>query len=189
MNRCEWSTSKEIYIDYHDREWGRPLHDDQQIFEAIILDTFQAGLSWIIVLQKRENFRTAFDNFDAHKIAAYGEKKILELCNDKGIVRNKLKIRAAISNAQMFLQLQKEFGSFDKYIWQFTGHKTIHNSWKKVEEIPATSVESDTMSKDLKGRGFKFVGSTICYAFMQAIGMVNDHVTDCFAYREIKSAI
>jgi len=185
MNRCEWSTTKEIYIDYHDKEWGRPQHNDQKLFEAVILDGFQAGLSWIIILQKRENFRKAFDNFDADKIANYKEKKIQELIQDKGIIRNQLKIRAAITNAQAFLKVQKEFGSFDKYIWQFTGHKTIHNNWTSMSQIPASSAESDAMSADLKSRGFKFVGTTICYAFMQALGMVNDHVTDCFVYREI----
>ena len=188
MKRCEWSTSKEIYIDYHDNEWGRPIHDDRQIFEAIILDTFQAGLSWIIILQKRENFRKAFDNFDANKIANYKERKIQELCQDKGIIRNQLKIRSAVTNAQAFLKLQKEFGSFDAYIWKFTSHKTIHNEWSSVAQIPASTTESDSMSIDLKSRGFKFVGSTICYAFMQAIGMVNDHLTDCIVYQEVRSA-
>ena len=185
MKRCDWSTSKEIYIDYHDHEWGRPQHDDQKLFEAVILDGFQAGLSWIIILQKRENFRKAFDNFDAEKIAKYNETKIEELIQDKGIVRNQLKIRAAIGNAQAFLKIQKEFGSFDKYIWQFTGYKTIHYRRTSMSDLPATSPESDAMSTDLKLRGFKFVGSTICYAFMQALGMVNDHMTDCFVYEEI----
>ncbi|MBL4754418.1 MAG: DNA-3-methyladenine glycosylase I [Flavobacteriales bacterium] len=188
MKRCEWSTSKEIYIDYHDNEWGRPVHDDQKIFEAIILDTFQAGLSWIIILQKRENFRLAFDYFDANKIASYTEEKVQALCQDKGIVRNQLKIRAAVTNAQAFLELQREFGSFDQYIWQFTDHKTIHNKWTSMSQIPASTTESDVMSLDLKSRGFKFVGSTICYAFMQAIGMVNDHLTDCIVYKEVRSS-
>ena len=187
MKRCEWSTSKAIYIDYHDNEWGRPVHDDHALFEAVILDTFQAGLSWIIILQKRENFRLAFDNFEAKKVAAYDEKKILKLCMDKGIVRNQLKIRAAVTNAQVFLELQREFGSFDKYIWQFTNHKTIQNECRNISDIPTSSVESDAMSKDLKGRGFKFVGTTICYAFMQAIGMVNDHVTDCHVYEQVRT--
>ncbi|MBL4658100.1 MAG: DNA-3-methyladenine glycosylase I [Flavobacteriales bacterium] len=188
MKRCEWSTTKEIYIEYHDNEWGRPQHDDQKLFEAVILDGFQAGLSWIIILQKRENFRKAFDNFNANKIAKYGEKKIQELCQDKGIVRNQLKIRSAVTNAQAYLEVMKEFGSFDKYIWQFTSHKTLHNSWTSMSQIPATSVESDAMSKNMKERGFKFVGSTICYAFMQALGMVNDHLMDCPCYEEIKKA-
>lgn len=186
MKRCEWSTTKEIYIDYHDNEWGRPVHDDQKIFEAVILDGFQAGLSWIIILQKRENFRKAFDNFDAQKISRYGEEKIEELRENKGIIRNKLKIKAAVTNAQAYLNLQDEFGTFDKYIWQFTNHQTKHNSWSAMSQIPATSPESDAMSIDMKSRGFKFVGSTICYAFMQALGMVNDHLTDCPCYHEIK---
>jgi len=187
MKRCEWSSSKEIYIDYHDKEWGRPIHDDHTLFEAVVLDTFQAGLSWIIILQKRENFRRAFDNFEANKIAQYDEKKIQELCMDAGIVRNKLKIRATVSNAQAFLQLQEEFGSFDRYIWQFTNYRTIHRECQTMGDIPTNSVESDAMSKDLKKRGFKFVGTTICYAFMQAIGMVNDHLTDCHVYHEVKA--
>jgi len=187
VKRCEWSTSKAIYIDYHDNEWGRPVHDDHALFEAVILDTFQAGLSWIIILQKRENFRLAFDNFEAKKVAAYDEKKIRKLCMDKGIVRNQLKIRAAVTNAQVFLELQREFGSFDKYIWQFTNHTTIQNECRNTADIPTSSVESDAMSKDLKGRGFKFVGTTICYAFMQAIGMVNDHVTNCHVYEEVRT--
>jgi DNA-3-methyladenine glycosylase I len=187
MKRCEWSTSKEIYIDYHDNEWGRPVHDDHTLFEAVVLDTFQAGLSWIIILQKRENFRRAFDNFEAIKIAAYDEKKIQELCMDKEIVRNQLKIRAAVTNAQAFLDLQREFGSFNKYIWQFTNYKTIQNKCRNMSNIRTKSDESDAMSKDLKSRGFKFVGTTICYAFMQAIGMVNDHVTDCHVYEEVRA--
>jgi len=187
MKRCEWSTSKEIYIDYHDNEWGRPLHDDHALFEAVVLDTFQAGLSWIIILQKRENFRRAFDNFEAHKIARYDEKKIQGLCMDTGIVRNQLKIRATVTNARAFLQLQKEFGSFDRYIWQFTDYKTIQRECQTMADIPTKSVESDAMSEDLKKRGFKFVGATICYAFMQAIGMVNDHLVDCHVYHEIRA--
>lgn len=180
--RCAWVTQDKIYQDYHDQEWGCPVHEDQKLFEAIILDTFQAGLSWLTVLKKRENFRKAFDNFNAVKISRYGEEKINELMSDAGIIRNRLKIRAAVTNAKAFLVVQKEFRSFDKYIWQFTKHKTIKNSPLTVKQIPVSSKESDAMSRDLKKRGFKFVGTTICYAFMQAVGMVNDHTTDCWRY-------
>ncbi len=183
--RCDWTNNNPYNNEYHDKEWGVPLHDDRKLFEFLILDAFQAGLSWLTILKKRENFRKAFDNFDAEKIAAYDENKIKELLNNQGIIRNKLKIKAAISNAKAFLSIQKEFGSFDKYIWQFTGYKTIVNRWKSWKEIPASTKESDAMSKDLKKRGFKFVGSTICYAFMQAAGMVNDHTVDCFRYSEL----
>jgi len=179
LKRCEWVGENSLYQSYHDLEWGKPIHDDQKLFEAIILDTFQAGLSWIIVLKKRENFRTAFDRFDAEKIAKFNEDKVQELLNDKGIIRNKLKINATITNASAFLKVQKDFETFDNYIWSFTNHKTIINKWDSIKDIPSTSTESDLMSKDLKKRGFKFVGSTICYAFMQAIGMVNDHTLDC----------
>lgn len=182
--RCEWVGNNPIYIDYHDNEWEKPVHDDQKLFEAIVLDGFQAGLSWIIVLKKRENFRSAFDNFDPEKIAKYNEKKILELINDKGIIRNKLKIRAAITNAQAFIKVKKEFGSFDKYIWAFVNHKTIVNRRKSLKELPSITKESDAMSKDMKQQGFKFCGTTICYAFMQAVGMVNDHTIDCFCYKQ-----
>ena len=180
--RCAWVTQDKIYQDYHDHEWGFPVHDDKKLFEAIVLDAFQAGLSWLTVLKKRENFRKAFDGFDAVKISNYGEEKINRLMNDAGIIRNQLKIRAAVANAKAFLAVQKEFGTFDKYIWQFTGHRTIKNSPFNIKQIPASSKESDAMSKDLKKRGFKFVGTTICYAFMQATGMVNDHTTDCWRY-------
>jgi len=176
-------------IDYHDKEWGAPLHDDRKLFEFITLDAFQAGLSWSTIINKRENFRKAFDNFEAEKISKYGEAKIRKLLNDEGIIRNKLKIYATIENAKLFLKLRKEFGSFDKYIWQFTDGKTIINKWKSQKELPATSPESDAMSKDMKKRGFKFCGSTICYAFMQAAGMVNDHIVSCFRYKEINSKI
>lgn len=172
-------------IDYHDREWGVPVHDDRKWFEFIVLDTFQAGLSWKTILHKRENFRQAFDNFDYEKISRYGEGKIQELLNNAGIIRNKLKILASISNAVAFKDVQKEFGSFDNYIWQFVDGKTIKNKWQSLKEIPATSPESDRMSREMKKRGFKFVGSTTCYAFMQAGGMVNDHMVDCFRYREV----
>ena len=184
--RCDWSTKDPLYIAYHDTEWGVPLHDEQQLFEFLILETFQAGLSWITVLRKRENFRKAFDNFDYKKVALYGELKIQELLQDKGIIRNKLKVRSAISNAQAFMEIQKEFGSFDKYIWGFVGAKPIQNNRKSMSELPATTEVSDKLSKDLKKRGFKFVGSTVIYAHMQATGMVNDHVVDCFRYKEVK---
>ena len=183
--RCEWVGNDPIYIDYHDNEWAKPIHDDQKLFEAIVLDGFQAGLSWIIVLKKRENFRSAFDNFDPEKVAKYNENKIQELVNDKGIIRNKLKIRASVTNARAFIDVQKEFGSFNKYIWTFVNHRTIINKWKSLKEIPASTEDSDVMSKDMKRRGFKFCGTTICYAFMQAVGMVNDHTTDCFCYKQM----
>ena len=181
-NRCGWPGNDSRMIEYHDNEWGKPLHDDDRLFEAIILDTFQAGLSWRTILYKRENFRNAFDNFNAVKIAGYGEKDVARLMNDAGIIRNKMKILAAIENAKRFIEIKIEFGSFDKYIWQFTSHKTIKNKFKSLNELPAKSKESDEMNKDMKKRGFKFVGSTICYAFMQGTGMVNDHTIDCFRY-------
>jgi len=174
-----------LYVDYHDDEWGVPVYEDEKLFEFLILETFQAGLSWITVLKKRENFRTAFDNFDYKKISDYGEDKFEELITDSGIIRNKLKVRATISNAQAFMKIQKEFGSFSKYIWGFVNGKPIVNNWKTLNEIPATTELSDKISKDLKKRGFKFVGSTVIYAHMQATGMVNDHITDCFRYKEV----
>jgi len=166
-------------ITYHDEEWGVPVHDDRKLFEFMVLDCFQAGLSWKTILHKRENFRKAFDNFDFHKIAEYGEDKYETLLQDAGIIRNRAKIRGTISNARCFLEIRKEFGSFDRYIWQFTKGITIQNNLKSISEIPARSPESDAMSKDLVKRGFKFAGSTICYAFMQAAGMVNDHIVSC----------
>jgi DNA-3-methyladenine glycosylase I len=183
--RCEWPGNDELMLAYHDNEWGVPVHDDRKHFEFLVLDAFQAGLSWSITLKKRENFRKAFDNFEPAKIARYREARIQRLLNDPGIIRNKLKIRSTVSNAKAFLEIQKEFGSFDKFIWQFTGGKQKINKWKKLNEIPATSPESDAMSIELKKRGFKFVGSTICYSYMQAAGMVNDHITSCFRYREV----
>lgn len=180
--RCGWSTNDPLYIDYHDEEWGVPVHDDQKLFEMLILEGAQAGLSWITILRKRENYRKAFNNFDAKKIVKYDSEKVKALLQNEGIVRNRLKIAATIQNAKCYLEVQKEFGSFDKYIWQFVGGKTIKNEWKMLKEIPAKTDESDAMSKDLKKRGFKFVGSTICYAFMQAVGMVNDHTVDCFRH-------
>jgi DNA-3-methyladenine glycosylase I len=183
--RCEWVPDDPLYTQYHDCEWGVPVHDDRLLLEAIILDGAQAGLSWITILRKRENYRKAFDNFKPEIVARYGEEKILELLSNAGIVRNRRKIESSITNTQAFLEIQKEFGTFDKYLWQFVGGKTIVNKWKSIKEVPATSPESDAMSKDLKKRGFKFVGSTICYAFMQAVGMVNDHTMDCFRYLEV----
>jgi DNA-3-methyladenine glycosylase I len=175
--RC-FGNGDELYMAYHDNEWGVPVHDDRHLFEMLILEGAQAGLSWITILKKRENYRRAFDNFDARKVARYDARKIQKLLADPGIVRNRLKINATVQNAKAFLAVQKEFGSFDKYIWQFVGGKPIRNSWKRGQ-IPAKTKESDAMSKDLLKRGFKFVGSTICYAFMQAVGLVNDHVVDC----------
>jgi DNA-3-methyladenine glycosylase I len=182
--RCSWA-KKPLDIQYHDKEWGVPLHDDKKLFEFLILEGFQAGLSWSTILAKRENFRKAFDDFDYNKIANYDQIKIDELLQNEGIIRNRLKINAAITNAKAFIKIQKEFGSFDKYIWSFTDGKTIVNTWLDMSQVPATSKESDAMSKDLKKRGFKFVGSTICYAKMQAIGMVNDHLVGCFRYKEV----
>ncbi|MDO6676285.1 DNA-3-methyladenine glycosylase I [Tenacibaculum sp. 1B UA] len=183
--RCFWVSDDPLYVEYHDNEWGVPVYDDDKLFEFLILETFQAGLSWITVLKKRENFRKAFDNFDYKKIAKYSEDKYEELLLDAGIIRNKLKIRATITNAQAFMKVQDEFGSFSKYIWSFTNGKPIVNKFEKREEVPATTELSDAISKDLKKRGFKFVGSTVIYAHMQATGMVNDHTTDCFRYREV----
>jgi DNA-3-methyladenine glycosylase I len=181
--RCPWGTSDPIYIEYHDKEWGVPVHDDRKLFEMLILEGVQAGLSWITILKKRDNYRKAFDNFDARKIAKYNKRKIEQLLKNEGIVRNKLKINAAVINAKAFLKIKEEFGTFDKYIWQFVGSKPIINKRKSMKDIPAKTNESDAMSKDLLKRGFKFTGSTICYAFMQAVGMVNDHIVDCWRYK------
>lgn len=183
--RCAWSGKDPLYIDYHDKEWGVPVRDDATLFEFLILETFQAGLSWITVLRKRENFRKAFDQFDYKKIAEYDQKKIDSLLQDAGIIRNKLKIKATISNAIAFMEVQKEFGSFSTYIWNFTNGKPIVNACKEMADIPPNTPLSDTISKDLKSRGFKFVGTTVVYAHMQATGMVNDHVMDCFRYSEV----
>ena len=180
LQRCAWAGNEKIYTDYHDNEWGRPIYDDQLLFEFLILDTFQAGLSWITILKKREHFRKAFDQFDAKKIARYDELKFQSLMEDSGIIRNRLKIAAAISNAQAYLRIIEEEGSFSDYIWRFVGGSPKINAPKNMSEVPAFSAESDAMSKDLKKRGFKFVGSTICYAFMQAAGLINDHVVTCF---------
>jgi len=183
MKRCGWAKSP-LSIAYHDNEWGVPQHDDRTLFEFLILEGAQAGLSWETILRKRENFRRAFDNFDAAVIARYDEHKVSELLADAGIIRNRLKIASAIGNAGAFIQVQKEFGSFAAYIWQFVDGRPLRNSWQS-SEIPAHTAESDKMSKELKRRGFRFVGTTICYAFMQAVGMVNDHEKGCFRYREI----
>ena len=182
--RC-WGTGTPIYEVYHDTEWGVPVHDDQKIFEFLILEGMQAGLSWITILRKRENFRKAFDNFDPEKIARYETRKIKKLLSDPGIIRNRLKVAAAITNAQSFLDVQEEFGGFDKYIWPFVGGRPIKNKRMAIKQLPARTKESDKLSEDLKKRGFKFVGSTICYAHMQATGMVNDHLVHCFRYNEL----
>ena len=185
MKRCTWSTKNQLDQDYHDEEWGVPLHDDQMLFEFLILEGAQAGLSWSTVLAKRENYRKAFDGFDLQKIIRYDQAKIDSLLQDKGIIRNKLKVNSVVTNAKIFLQVQEEFGSFDTYVWSFVDGKTIRNTWKDMSEVPSKTKISDKMSKDMKKRGFKFIGSTICYAFMQATGMVNDHTVDCFRYKEV----
>jgi DNA-3-methyladenine glycosylase I len=183
--RCAWPKT-DLDIAYHDNEWGVPVHDDRVLFEFLILEGAQAGLSWNTILNKRENYRKAFDGFNPKKIARYDEAKVAELMANPGIVRNRLKIAATIRNAQAFLNVQKEFGSFDRYVWGFVGGKPKVNRWKKRHQLPGRSAESDAMSKDLLKRGFKFVGSTICYAFMQAVGMVNDHTTDCWRFQELR---
>lgn len=183
--RCEWPGDDPLYLEYHDEEWGVPEHNDRKLFEMLILEGAQAGLSWITVLRKRENYRKAFDDFDAAKIAKYDDKKIKALLANEGIIRNRLKINAAIQNARGFLKVQEEYGSFDTYIWQFVGGKPKRNGFKTLKELPAQTPESEAMSKDLLQRGFKFVGPTICYAFMQAVGLVNDHVVSCFRYDEV----
>lgn len=183
--RCAWSGKDPLYCAYHDREWGVPLHDDRALFEFLILEGAQAGLSWITILRKRENYRAAFDHFDPERIARYDANKIESLLANPGIVRNRLKVEAAVNNAQKFLAVQEKYGSFDAFIWQFMGGKPRQNSWRSLAEIPASTPESDAMSKELKQRGFKFVGTTICYAHMQATGMVNDHVMDCYRYKEL----
>jgi DNA-3-methyladenine glycosylase I len=185
MIRCPWAKNA-LNIPYHDEEWGVPLHDDRKLFELLILEGAQAGLSWDTVLQKRARYREVFDRFDPQKVARYDGRKVRTLLKDPGIIRNRLKINATIGNAQAFLQLQEEFGSFDGYIWQFVGGQVKQNAWKSHKQIPAQTAESDVMSKDLKKRGFRFVGSTICYAFMQATGMVNDHVVSCFRHSAVQ---
>jgi DNA-3-methyladenine glycosylase I len=186
MNRCEWANKSDLEISYHDNEWGVPVHDDRRLFEFLVLEGAQAGLSWSIILRKREGYRKAFDNFDAWKISRYSQAAVSRLLANPEIVRNRLKVNAIVTNARAFLRVQEEFGSFDRYIWQFVDGKPIQNSWKKMTEIPSSSPQSEAMSKDLQKREFKFVGTTICYAFMQAVGMVNDHVVSCFRYNEVK---
>jgi DNA-3-methyladenine glycosylase I len=185
IRRCQWSGSDPLYTAYHDLEWGVPSHDDRHLFEMLILEGAQAGLSWITILKKRNNYRTAFSNFDPEKIARYDRKRVAILLKNPGIVRNRLKIRATVQNAKSFLAVRKEFGSFDAYIWQFVGGSPRQNRWRTLSDIPPKTPESDAMSKDLKKRGFSFVGSTICYAFMQATGMVNDHAVDCFRHKQL----
>lgn len=184
-NRCAWVSDHPLYIDYHDSEWGVPLYDEHALFEFLILEGMQAGLNWLTILKKRENYRTCFDNFDAAKIAQYDAHKIKELLNNSGIVRNKLKIHATIANAKAFLQVRSEWKNFSTYIWHFTDGKPVQNHWRSAKQVPTTTPISDKLSMDLKQRGFKFVGSTICYAFMQAVGMVNDHTTNCFRHAEL----
>ncbi len=184
MDRCPWAKT-DLYVQYHDGEWGVPVHDDRLLFEFLILEGAQAGLSWETILKKRKNYREAFDQFEPGLVAKYGQKKRMSLLADAGIVRNRLKIEAAIQNAQMFLAVQDEFGTFDKYIWGFIGNEQKQNAWKSIKEVPAKTSESDAMSNDLKRRGFKFVGSTICYAFMQAVGMINDHLVECFRHAQL----
>lgn len=185
LPRCPWCLGSEVYVRYHDEEWGVPEHDDQRLFAKLILDGAQAGLSWITILKKREGYYRAFDGFDPEKMARYSARKMEALMNDPGIVRNRLKIQAAVTNAKAYLELREAEGSFDSFLWQFVSGKPKRNAWTSMKDVPATSPESDAMSKELKKRGFKFVGSTICYAFMQAVGMINDHRADCFRYHQV----
>ncbi len=187
LQRCEWGNSSALYIEYHDKEWGVPTHDERKLLEFLILEGAQAGLSWSTILNKRQAYLQAFDNFEPAKVASYDEAKVQLLLANPGIVRNRLKIQAAIQNARSFLKIQDQYGSFDNYVWQFVDGKPVQNSWKSLQEIPATTKESDAMGKELKKRGFTFVGSTICYAFMQAVGMVNDHIVDCFRWQEVQA--
>ncbi len=185
MNKCVWALSSEQEEKYHDEEWGTPVHDDRLLFEFLVLEGAQAGLSWSTILNTREGYRKAFDHFDVDKVALYDQQKIEQLINNPEIIRNKLKINSAVSNARAFLKVKKEFGSFDRYIWQFVDGKSRQNHWQQFKHIPAKTKESEVMSQDLKKRGFKFVGPTICYAFMQAVGMVNDHTVDCYRHKQI----
>lgn len=185
---CSWPTGDPLLIKYHDKEWGVPLHNDRKLFEFLVLEGFQAGLSWLTVLRKRVNFRKAFDGFDFNKVAQYDKRKINSLLKDTGIIRNRLKIAGAVANAKAFIKVRKEFGTFDKYIWGFTGGKPLNNGFRSLKELPARTELSDLISKDLKKRGFKFVGSTIVYAHMQATGMVNDHIKDCYRYKRLKGS-
>jgi DNA-3-methyladenine glycosylase I len=189
MERCEWANSHLLETTYHDEEWGVPIHDDRMLFEMLILESAQSGLSWVTILKKRNGYLNAFDNFDANKIVNYSPEKIEELLNDSNIVRNKLKINATIENAKRFLHIQKNFGSFDKFIWSFVNGQPINNHWTQPSDVPSSTPESINMSKELKKMGFKFVGPTTCYAFMQAVGMVNDHIVSCFRYKEIKALL
>jgi DNA-3-methyladenine glycosylase I len=184
--RCDWLTDNDVYIKYHDEEWGVPVYDDRLLLEMLLLEGSQAGLNWLTILKRRKTYKKAYDNFDPEKIAKWTDNKMQKLLKDPGIIRNKLKVSAAKQNAQAYMQIVKEYGTFKMYIWSFVGNKPITNNWESLSEIPATTKESDTMSKSLKKKGFKFVGSTICYAFMQAVGMVNDHITACYRYKEIK---
>jgi len=183
--RCAWGSLHELFIPYHDNEWGVPVHEDDVLFEMLNLEGLQAGLSWLLILQRRDRYKLLFDDFDAEKIAGYTDEKLEALLTDPRIIRNRLKVYGLRSNAAAFLQVRKEFGSFDRYIWRFVGGKPITNNWRTMDELPASTPESSAMSTDLKNRGFKFVGPTMCYSFMQAVGMVNDHTTDCFRYKEI----
>ena len=185
ISRCQWAIVSDLMMDYHDREWGVPLHQDRKLFEFLILEGFQAGLSWEIILKKRENFRGVFDDFDHRKIAGYGEEKIAELMSMAGIVRNRLKMEAAVANARAFISVREEYGSFDAFLWSLIGGKPIINAWREIREIPPLTPESEILSRELKKKGFRFVGPTICYAFMQAVGMVNDHVVGCYRHREL----
>lgn len=186
--RCAWCGTDPLYVAYHDEEWGVPVHDDRRLFEMLVLEGAQAGLSWATILKKRDAYREAFDNFDPEKVARYHQRKIEKLLANEGIVRNRLKIESAVRNARAFLEVVEEFGSFDAYIWRFVGGRPIENARRGLKDLPAKTAESDAMSKDLKKRGFNFVGSTICYAFMQSVGMVNDHIVECFRYREVGNA-
>ena len=185
MKRCSWCEGNDLYLKYHDEEWGVPVYDDTKQFEFLVLEAAQAGLSWLTILKRRDNYRKAYDNFDPVKVASYGDKKIKELLNNEGIIRNKLKINASVSNAKLFLDIQEEFGSFSDYLWGFVDNKQVVNKCKKLSEIPANTELSDKITKDLKSRGFKFIGSTVMYAHLQAAGIVNDHVTSCFRYKEV----
>ena len=184
--RCPWGASDPLYVDYHDEEWGVPLHDDRRLFEMLVLEGAQAGLSWLTILKRRDGYRRAFDRFDPRKVARYDDAAVARLLADDGIIRNRLKVRSAVANARAFLDVQREFGSFDAYIWRFVDGRPIQNAWQTLAEVPARTPESDALSKDLKARGFSFVGSTICYAHMQATGMVNDHLVDCFRHRAVQ---
>jgi|TARA_B110000305_G_C19403854_1_gene621619 DNA-3-methyladenine glycosylase I len=187
LSRCAWAGDNPLYQKYHDKEWGVPLHSDKKLFEFLILEGMQAGLSWITILKKRQAFREAFDGFDFNKVAKYPDRKIEQLLNNPDIIRNKLKVNAAVTNAQAFIRIRKEFGTFNQYIWQFVDHRPLQNSWKNLQELPAKTALAETITRDLKKRGFSFVGPTIVYSHMQATGMVNDHTTDCFRYQEIRA--